>query len=104
MLGALDKDTNTDFILFIIAMEYVRGLEYQYKVSVQRIVEAFLGIIDRVDKPFVVVVPPSVDEESRLAVERAFLKAGIPTFLSMDGALRALSARIDDPREEAVGR
>ena len=51
-----------------------------------------------------VVVPPSVDEESRLAVERAFLKAGIPTFLSMDGALRALSARIDDPREEAVGR
>jgi acyl-CoA synthetase (NDP forming) len=104
MLGALDKDTNTDFILFIIAMEYVRGLEYQYKVSVQRIVEAFLGIIGRVDKPFVVVVPPSVDEESRLAVERAFLKAGIPTFLSMDGALRALSARIDDPREEAVGR
>jgi len=102
MFQALDKDSNTDFILFIIAMEYVRGLEYQYKVSVQRIVEAFLGIIARVEKPFVVVVPPSVDEESRLAVERAFLRAGIPTFLSMDGALRALAARIDDPREEAL--
>jgi len=103
MLEALDKDSNTDFTLFIIAMEYVRGLEHQYKVSVQRIVEAFLVIVAKVDKPFVVVVPPSIDEESRLAVERAFLKAGIPTFLSMDGALRALSARIDDPREEAVG-
>lgn len=103
MFQALDQDENTDFILFIIAMEYVRGLEYQYKISVQRIVEAFLGIIAKVEKPFVVVVPPSVDEESRLAVERAFLKAGIPTFLSMDGALRALSARIDDPREDAVG-
>ncbi len=103
MFQTLDRDANTDFILFIIAMEYVRGLEYQYKVSVQRIVEAFLGIIAKVEKPFVVVIPPSVDEESRLAVERAFLKAGIPTFLSMDGALRALSARIDDPREAAVG-
>ncbi len=102
MLEALDKDTNTDFILFLIAMEYVRGLEFQYKISVQRIVEAFLGIIAGVKKPFVVVVPPSVEEESRLAVERAFLQARIPTFITMDGALRALAARIDDPREEAV--
>jgi acyl-CoA synthetase (NDP forming) len=104
MFDALDKDRNTDFILFIIAMEYVRGLEYQYKVSVHQIVEAFLEIVARVKKPFVVVVPPSVEEESRLAVERALIKARIPTFLTMDGALRALSARIDDPREEAVGR
>jgi hypothetical protein len=44
-----------------------------------------------------------VDEESRLAVERAFLKARVPTFLTMDGALRALSARIDDARQDAVG-
>lgn len=68
------------------------------------IVEAFLGIIAKVDQPLVGVVPPYVDEESRRAVERVFLKAGIPTFLSMDGAQRALSAQIDDPREEAVGR
>jgi hypothetical protein len=104
MFEALDKDPKTDFILFIIAMEYVRGLEYQYKVSVQRIVEAFLGFLAEVEKPLVVVIPPSVEEESRLAVERAFLKARIPTYHSMDGALRALSARIDDPRKDAVGR
>jgi acyl-CoA synthetase (NDP forming) len=104
MFEALDKDPDTDFILFIIAMEYVRGLEYQYKVSVQRIVEAFLELLSGVKKPLVVVIPPSVEEESRLAVERTFLKARIPTYLTMDGALRALSARIDDSREEAVGR
>ncbi len=103
LFEALDRDANTDFILFIVAMEYMRGLEFQYKISVQRIVEAFIGFIARVEKPFVVVVPPSVEEESRLAVERTFLKARIPTFLSMDGALRALAARIDDPRREAVG-
>jgi acyl-CoA synthetase (NDP forming) len=103
MFETLDKDPNTDLILFLIAMEYVRGLEYQYKVSVQRIVEAFLVILARVKKPLVVVIPPSVEEESRLAVERAFLKAKIPTFLTMDGALRALAARIGDPRERAVG-
>jgi acyl-CoA synthetase (NDP forming) len=103
LFKALDRDSSTDLILFIIAMEYVRGLELQFKIPVQGIVEAFLGIIARVRKPFVVVVPPSVEEESRLAVERALLRAGIPTFLSMDGALRALAARIDDPREEAVG-
>jgi len=104
MFEALDKDTNTDFILFIIAMEYVRGLEYQYKVSVQQIVEAFLEILAKVQKPFVVVIPPSIEEECRLAVERALLKARIPTFLTMDGALRALSARIEDPRQDAVSR
>ena len=56
MFEVPDRDTHTDFILFIIA------------------------------------------------VERTLLKATISTFLTMDGSLRAFSARIDEPREDAVGR
>jgi len=33
-------------------------------------------------------------------VEKAFLKARIPTFITIDGALRSLAARIEDPRDD----
>ena len=99
----LNNDQNTDLILFILAMEYVKALEMQYQVSLQGLINAFLEIVSTVTKPFVVVIPPVVEEESRIEVERAFLKARIPTFITMDGAMRALSARIEDTREDPVG-
>ena len=103
LFRSLDEDANTDVILFIIAMEYVKALEIQYKISIERLVEAFLEIVSKVNKPFVVVIPPVVEEEARVAMERAFLNARIPTFITIEGAMRALAARIDDPREEPAG-
>ena len=102
LFQVLNDDTNTDLILFIIAMEYVTALQMQYRVSLSGLVQAFLDIVSKVTKPFVAVIPPVVEEESRLEVERAFLKAGIPTFITMEGAMNALRARINDPREDPV--
>ncbi len=96
----LNKDTHTDLILFIIAMEYVTALQLQYNISLHGLVHAFLEIVSKLTKPFVVVIPPVVEEASRVEVERAFLKARIPTFITMDGAMNALAARINDPRQE----
>jgi acyl-CoA synthetase (NDP forming) len=100
----LNKDHNTDLILFVIAMEYIKALEMKYQVSLRGLIRAFLDIVSKVTKPFVVVIPPVMEEESRLEVERAFLKVRIPTFITMEGALGALSARIDDIREDPVGK
>jgi len=100
LFRCLDEDRDTDLILFVIAMEYVKALEVRYKVTLARLAEAFIQIVSGMKKPLVVAIPPVVEETSRLDVEKAFLKARIPTFITIDGALRSLAARIEDPRDD----
>lgn len=100
LFRCLDEDRDTDLVLFVIAMEYVKALEIRYKVTLARLAEAFIQIVSGMKKPLVVAIPPVVEEASRLDVEKTFLKARIPTFITIDGALRSLSARIEDPRVE----
>lgn len=104
LFRCLDRDRDTDLVLFVIAMEYVKALEIRYKVTLARLAEAFVQIVSDIRKPLVVAIPPVVEEASRLDVEKTFLKARIPTFITIDGALRSLAARIDDPRDELAAQ
>ncbi|MBW1812310.1 MAG: CoA-binding protein [Deltaproteobacteria bacterium] len=90
---AMDLSGEIDILVLVLALEYVLPIEERSPGHSMVLVQAFLKAALKVEHPFLVIIPPIMDNDIARVIMRMFMKEGIPVFTNMESALKALSRR-----------
>ena len=91
IIQLVDSDRNIDAILLQISLEYIISELEQFPEYGEIFNQAIINAKRAGKKPFLIVLPYSIDDARRAQFEEVFLAAGIPVYPSVERATTALA-------------
>ncbi|UCD83576.1 MAG: CoA-binding protein, partial [Deltaproteobacteria bacterium] len=91
IIKLVDTDRNVDALLLQISLEYIISELEKYPEYGEIFNQAIINAKKAVRKPFLVVLPYSIDDTKRAQFEEVLMASGIPVYPSVERAATALN-------------